>query len=98
MDVIPSRCVSFALQAEETTTDDEILIDDHQHGTRGRETDRSEIVAGMEVGLESDNTDVHSDNTVIQTCIPRCTLFQAGISITRNRISFAIALIFYQFS
>ena len=56
MDVTPSRVVSFALQAEETMSDDEILIDDCQHG---RETDRSEIVAGMEVGLESgySNTD-----------------------------------------
>ena len=60
---MPSRCVSFVLQAEETTTDDEILIDDRQHGTCGRETDRSEIVAGMEVGLESgySNTDMHSE-------------------------------------
>ena len=47
MDVMPSRCVYFALQAEETTTDDEILIDDCQRGTRGREMDRSEIVAGI---------------------------------------------------
>ena len=63
MDVMPSRCVSFVPQAEETTTDDEILIDDRQHGTRGRETDRSEIVAGMEAGLESgySNTDMHSE-------------------------------------
>ena len=50
MDIMPSRCMSFALQAEETTTDDEILIDNHQLSTSGRETDRSEIVAGMEVG------------------------------------------------
>ena len=47
---MPSRYVSFAFQAEETITDDEILIDDHQHGTRGRKMDRSEIVAGMEAG------------------------------------------------
>ena len=53
MDVTPSRVVSFALQAEETMSDDEILIDNRQHGMRSRETDRSEIVAGMEVGLES---------------------------------------------
>ena len=59
--VTPSRCISFALQADETTTDDEILIDDCQHGIHGREMDRSEIAAGMEVGLESgySNTDVH---------------------------------------
>ena len=38
--VTPSRCMSFALQAEETTTDDKILIDDRQHGMHGRETDR----------------------------------------------------------
>ena len=54
---MPSRCMSFALQA---ATDDEILIDDCQHCMRGREMDRSEIVAGMEVGLKSgySNTDV----------------------------------------
>ena len=59
MDVTPSKCISFTLQAEETTTDDEILIDNRQYGTHGRETDRSEIAAGMEVGLESgySNTD-----------------------------------------
>ena len=40
MDVTPSRIVPFALQAEETMTDDEIVIDDRQRGTHGRETDR----------------------------------------------------------
>ena len=47
MDVTPSR---VALQVEETTADDKILIDDHHLGS---ETGRSEVIVGMEVGLES---------------------------------------------
>ena len=53
MDVTPSRRVSVALQVEETTADDEILIDDRHCGTHGSETGRSEVIVGMEVGLES---------------------------------------------
>ena len=53
MDVTPSRRVSVALQVEETTADDEILIDDRHCGTCGSETGRSEVIVGMEVGLES---------------------------------------------
>ena len=40
MDEAPSRCVPFALQVEETTSDDEILIDDHRHGSCDSEMDR----------------------------------------------------------
>ena len=50
MDVTHSRRVSVALQVEETTADNEILIDDRH---RGSETGRSEVIVGMEVGLES---------------------------------------------
>ena len=54
MDATPSRRMSFALQLEETTSKDEILIDDRRrHGMRGSETGRSDIIVGMEVGLES---------------------------------------------
>ena len=56
MDGTPSRCVSFSLQAEETMMDDEILLDNCHHGMRdsmNSEMDRSEIIFGMEVGLES---------------------------------------------
>ena len=41
MDETPSRCVSFALRVEETTSDDKILIDDHHHGSCDSEMDRS---------------------------------------------------------
>ena len=41
MDETPSRRVSFAVQVEETTSDDEILIDDHRHGSCDSEMDRS---------------------------------------------------------
>ena len=41
MDETPSRCVSFTLQVEETTSDDEIVINDHCHGSCDSEMDRS---------------------------------------------------------
>ena len=41
MDETPSRCVSFGVWVEETTSDDEILIDDHCHGSFDSEMDRS---------------------------------------------------------
>ena len=41
MDETPSRCVSFAVRVAETTSDDEILIDDHRHGSCDSEMDRS---------------------------------------------------------
>ena len=56
MDGTPSRRVSFSLQVEETTTDDEIILDNRHHGTCGSmngEMDRSETIYGMEVCLES---------------------------------------------
>ena len=34
----------LALRVEETTSDDEILIDDHCHGSCDSEMDRSEII------------------------------------------------------
>ena len=53
MDAMLSRHMFVALQVEETTADDEILIDDHHCGTCGSETGRPEVIVGMEVGLES---------------------------------------------
>ena len=52
MDETPSRRVSFALRVQETTTDDEILIDDYRCDS---EMDRSIVggFVGMEVGFES---------------------------------------------
>ena len=44
---MPSRRVSFSLQVKETTTDDEILLDNRHHGTCGSinsEMDRSETI------------------------------------------------------
>ena len=40
MDETPSRCI-FALQVEEITSDDEILIDHHHHDSCGSEMDTS---------------------------------------------------------
>ena len=56
MDGTLSRCVSFSLQVEETTTDDEIILDNRHHGTcdsMDGEMDRSEKIFGIEEGLES---------------------------------------------
>ena len=56
MDGTPSRRVSFSLQVEETTTDNESLLDNCHHGTcdsMNGEMDRSETIFGMEAGLES---------------------------------------------
>ena len=56
MDGTPSIHVSVSLQVEETTMDDEILLDNRHHGTcdsMNGEMDRSETIFGMEVGLES---------------------------------------------
>ena len=52
MDGTPSRHVSFSLQVEETTTDIEIVLDNHHHGTcdsMNGEMDRSETIFGIEV-------------------------------------------------
>ena len=56
---------SFALQVEESMTDNE--IDDRHHGTHDSEMDRSEIIIGMEVGLESG----HSRTGVLELGLPR---------------------------
>ena len=56
MDGTPSRHISFSLQVEETTTDDEIVLDNRHHHTcdsMNGEMDRSEIIFGIEEGLES---------------------------------------------
>ena len=56
MDGTPSRRESFSLQVEETTTDNESLLDNCHHGTcdsMNGEMDRSETIFGMEAGLES---------------------------------------------
>ena len=56
MDGTPSRRVSYSLQVEETTMDDEILLDNHHHGTcdsMNSEMDRSGTIFGIEEGLES---------------------------------------------
>ena len=56
MDGMPSRHASFSLQVEETTTDDEILLDNRHHGTcdsMNGEMDRSETIFGIEEGLKS---------------------------------------------
>ena len=56
MDGTPSRRVSFSLQVEETTTDNEILLDNCHHGTcdcMNSEMDRLETIFGMEVSLKS---------------------------------------------
>ena len=53
MDGMPSRCVSFSLQA---VMYDEILLDNNHHGTcdsMDGEMDRSETIFGIEEGLES---------------------------------------------
>ena len=47
MDGTPSRRVPYSLQVEETTTDDEILLDNRHHGTcdsMNGEMDRSETI------------------------------------------------------
>ena len=59
MDGTPSRHVSFSLQVEETTTDDEILLYNRCHGTcdsMNGEMDRPETIFGIEEGLESGNS------------------------------------------
>ena len=56
MDGTPSRRVSFSLQVEETTTDDEILLDNCHRGmcdSMNGEMDRSETIFGIKEGLES---------------------------------------------
>ena len=56
MDGTPSRRVSFSLQVEETTIDDEILLDNCHHGmcdSMNGEMDRSETIFGIKEGLES---------------------------------------------
>ena len=56
MDGTPSRRVPFSLQVKETTTDDEILIYNCHHGmcnSMNGGIDRSEIIFGIVVGLES---------------------------------------------
>ena len=52
MDGTPSRHVSCSLQVEETTTDDEIVLDNCHHGTcdsMNGVMDRSETIFGIEV-------------------------------------------------
>ena len=44
---------SFALQVEETTTNDKSVIDDHHHGTHNDTITRLHIIFGMNVSLES---------------------------------------------
>ena len=70
MDGTPSRRVSFCLQVEETTTDDEILLDNRHLGkcdSMDGEMDRPETIFGIEEGLEcgiSKTGDVQPDSPV----------------------------------
>ena len=51
MDVTPSRRMSFASQVEENATD--VEIDDHHYGSCDSKMDRSGIIIGIKVCLES---------------------------------------------
>ena len=80
MDGTPSRHVSFSLQVEETTTDDEILLDNRHHGTcdsMDGEMDRPETIFGIEEGLECG---ISKTSDVATTGFTSFHCFLAGVS------------------